>query len=79
MTVDDKLIIPEGKEDLETDVKAVRDQTDATKITTQTQRVSSVKHTVLKILKRGGGRLSPQLSGTNGNEKNIRLLPNRVV
>ncbi|XP_042567438.1 sperm-associated antigen 16 protein [Cyprinus carpio] len=51
VTVDDKLIIPEGEEDLETDVKAVRDQTDATKITTQTQRVSSVKHTVLKILK----------------------------
>uniref|UniRef100_A0A672RTS4 Uncharacterized protein n=1 Tax=Sinocyclocheilus grahami TaxID=75366 RepID=A0A672RTS4_SINGR len=49
LTVDDELSIPEGEEDLETAVKAVRDQTDATERTTQTQRVSSAKHPVLKI------------------------------
>uniref|UniRef100_A0A671K5M7 Uncharacterized protein n=1 Tax=Sinocyclocheilus anshuiensis TaxID=1608454 RepID=A0A671K5M7_9TELE len=49
LTVDDELSIPEGEEDLETAVKAVRDQTDATECTTQTQRVRSAKHPVLKI------------------------------
>ncbi len=49
VTVDDELSIPEGEEDLETAIKAVQDQTDATECTTQTQRVSSAKHPVPKI------------------------------
>lgn len=49
VTVDDELSIPEGEEDLETAVKAVQDQTDATERTAQPQRVSSAKHSVPKI------------------------------
>uniref|UniRef100_A0A8C2DY63 Sperm-associated antigen 16 protein n=1 Tax=Cyprinus carpio TaxID=7962 RepID=A0A8C2DY63_CYPCA len=49
VTIDEELSIPEGEEDLETAVKAVQGQTNATECTTQSQRVSSAKHAIPKI------------------------------